>query len=324
MKKLVCGILTLVLALGLCACGAEEPPAVPEDQVFLRDVETYITEILDENAVISACEKTQCVRQEDTLSVLCSAAYSTPELDAGGTFELTYGTENGQWVLEKCRVQLENVTVTETQPEETEPEETAPEGIVILREPQAGVVSDGDTYVLTVEALGQDLIYEWYVKYPGKTRFDKSDVWTGKEFSDSMSSANNGTQVYCVLADSLGNSVSSATVTVQMGDPLCPIVINKQPEDAVVYYNRVARVKVDASGYGLEYEWWAKDEGDTRFYKSPTYFGNEYMSNVDEVRNGRQVYCRITDTYGNTVVTDIVRLWIKDSEAMKAAQENNG
>ena len=324
MKTMTCAILALVLALSLWGCGGAEPPAVPEDPVFLQDVHTYITEILDENAVVEACEKIQCIQEEDSLAVRCTASYSTPELQASGTFALTYGVENGQWVLKKCRVQLDDVTVTETEPEETEPELVYEAPIVILKQPVSGIAPDGSTYVLNVEAVGQELVYEWWVRYPGQNKFTKSEEWTGAEYTDNMNSTYDGVQVYCVIADSLGNCLSSETVTMRKGDPENPIVINKQPMDAVVYYNRVARVSVDASGYGLEYEWWAKDNGDTRFYKSPTYFGKEYTSHVDELRNGRQVYCRITDAYGNVVVTDTVRLWIKDSEAMKAAQQNNG
>jgi len=326
MRKKIGFVCLMTLVLLLSACGAGELPAVPEDPVFLQDVQVYITEILDESAVVEACEKNQCTQTEDKLHVICTAAYSTQDLQATGTFEMTYGAENGAWVMEKCRVNLDDVIVTETIPEETVPEETEepealPEGpIAILRQPESLLVRDGEEYTLSVEAAGQELSYEWWVKVPGSNRFVQSEQCYEASYTNTMGQSESGTQVYCVLYDSLGNSVSTRTVTLRSGDPDQPITITRQPVDALVSYNRVGRVSVEASGYDLTYEWWAKDNGDARFFKSPTYFGKEYATNVDEIRNGRQVYCLITDAYGNTVKTDTVRMWILGSDAQKAAQ----
>ena len=81
------------------------------------------------------------------------------------------------------------------------------------------------------------------------------------------------------------------------------IALVKPPVDCVVALGEDAIVTFEAVGNGLTYEWWAKDVQDEIYYKSQTKFTNTYKTKANEERNGREIYCIITDRYGNVLET---------------------
>ena len=75
---------------------------------------------------------------------------------------------------------------------------------------------------------------------------------------------------------------------------------------------KTATVTVKATGDGLTYQWYYKNASASKFSYTKTFAGNIYtVSKMDSVRNGRQVYCVITDKYGNSVQTNTVTLKMK-------------
>lgn len=109
---------------------------------------------------------------------------------------------------------------------------------------------------------------------------------------------------YC---DSCGVLLEKGTET-----PLLQFAITKQPTSVVVakegYY---ATIKVEATGEELTYKWYWKMPSDTA-YKLSTVTTNTYRYAVTASRNGRQVYCLITDKNGNTLKTDVVTMSYKE------------
>jgi uncharacterized protein YkwD len=67
----------------------------------------------------------------------------------------------------------------------------------------------------TVEATGEGLTYQWYIRNPGKEKFGKSSV-TSATYSCKVSETTDGREAYCVITDTYGNSVQSETVTITM------------------------------------------------------------------------------------------------------------
>lgn len=51
-----------------------------------------------------------------------------------------------------------------------------------------------------------------------------------------------------------------------------------------------------------------KDVGVSKISLTTTFTGNSYSTVMNSYRNGRQVYCVVTDQYGNSVTTDTVTL----------------
>ena len=95
------------------------------------------------------------------------------------------------------------------------------------------------------------------------------------------------------------------TVTLSIGNA---IEITAQPESVVVPNGMKASVTVNATGEGLTYKWYYKNKGASKFSYTSTFTGNKYSVTMSDSRDGRQIYCVITDKYGNSVKTDTVTL----------------
>ena len=177
--------------------------------------------------------------------------------------------------------------------------------LVMIKLPVSVTAAKGETVTVTVEAIGDGLTYDWYYKNAGGTKFTKTTTFTGNTYSVEMSEARNGRQIYCLVTDQYGNHVKTNTVTLTM---LNPVVITKQPVDVPGIAGENVTVTVEAEGDGLTYEWYYKNASASKFIKTTAFSDNTYTVEMSAARNGRQVYCVITDQYGNQVQTDTVTL----------------
>ena len=175
----------------------------------------------------------------------------------------------------------------------------------IVTQPTDAVAQEGDAATVTFEAKGDGLTYEWYYKSVGMTKFMKTTAFTGNTYSVAMNESRDGRQLYCVVTDKYGNSVTTDTVTLIMG---VPIVITAQPESITVPKGETATVRFTATGDDLSYAWYYKSVGMSRFIKTSAFTGNTYSVEMDGLRDGRQIYCLITDGNGLSVKTDTVTI----------------
>ena len=67
--------------------------------------------------------------------------------------------------------------------------------------------------------------------------------------------------------------------------------------------------KVVASGDGLKYQWYYKNAGADSYTKSSV-TSNTYSGTMVTSWGGRQIYCIVTDQYGNSVKTNTITLKI--------------
>jgi|GEM_PF-2227370 len=184
------------------------------------------------------------------------------------------------------------------------------EDIVIVRQPvDAVVAADGDYATFTVIATGADLTYQWYIKNPGASEFSLSTK-TEAVYTTPVRAATSGRELYCVITDAHGNTVTTNTVTMRIGVPAEPIVITRQPVDVVVAADGdYATFTVAATGEGLTYQWYIKNPGASEFSLS-TKTEAVYTTPVRAATSGRELYCVITDANGNTVTTNTVTMTI--------------
>ncbi len=95
--------------------------------------------------------------------------------------------------------------------------------------------------------------------------------------------------------------------------------IIKQPTDIRVSIGETATVSVEAAGNNLQYQWYLRNENDTKFSKS-SIITNVYSVEMDSTRKNRQLYCVITGDNGKTgdnlvtyqTQTDIVTLYCNE------------
>ncbi len=80
-----------------------------------------------------------------------------------------------------------------------------------------------------------------------------------------------------------------------------------------VAYGKSASVEARATGDGLKYQWYYKNKGASKFTLTTSITGKTYSVKMDKSRDGRQVYCVITDKYGTSRKTATTTLTVKRS-----------
>ena len=85
----------------------------------------------------------------------------------------------------------------------------------ITGQPSSVTVKKGATAKATVEAAGDGLTYQWYIKGAGQDSFSKSSV-TRASYSVTMSEKADGRQAYCVITDKYGKTARSNVITFSM------------------------------------------------------------------------------------------------------------
>ena len=183
----------------------------------------------------------------------------------------------------------------------------------ITKQPESIVVENvGDLASFTVEAEGDGLTYCWYHKNPSHTKFYETKCYTASTEPLEVTKARDGREMYCVITDAYGNQVETEHVTMSIRKP-AELKITKQPESVVVAnIGDLASFTVEAEGEGLTYCWYHKNPGQTKFYLTKCYTASTEPLEVTKARNDRQMYCVITDAYGNTVTTDVVTMSVAE------------
>ncbi len=178
----------------------------------------------------------------------------------------------------------------------------------ISKQPVSVTVANGKTAKLTIKAYGDGLKYVWYYRDTDMSAYQKTNTFKGVTYSVKMNSDRDGRKVYCRITDKYGKSVRTNIVTLNMRKKLS---ITAQPVSVSVPGGNTAKVSVKAYGNGLKYTWYYKDTGMTDFKKTDAFTGSTYSVTMNAIRNGRQVYCKVTDQYEKSVKTNTVTLNMK-------------
>ena len=91
-----------------------------------------------------------------------------------------------------------------------------------------------------------------------------------------------------------------------------------------VAYGKTASVTARATGDGLKYQWYYKNKGSSKFTLTTSVTGKTYSVKMDASRDGRQVYCVITDKYGVSRKTATTTLTVKRSTPKITTQPKTG
>lgn len=173
----------------------------------------------------------------------------------------------------------------------------------ITKQPENGRGQIGERMFTSVEAVGDGLKYRWFIRNPGNTKFKESSI-RKNVYSFTLKKGNSGRELYCVITDAYGNSVTTDTVNVSTPVPL---KITKQPKNTSGTAGDTVKVKITAQGDGLKYRWYIKDPGDSGFQKI-TEKKAVYQWTVAKKESGRKVYCIVYDAYGNKIKSSVVTL----------------
>ena len=178
-------------------------------------------------------------------------------------------------------------------------------GPVVTQQPANAEAALGERYCVTVEAEGENLKYQWYFRNAGTAVWYKSSV-CDNTYDDVMTTARAGREVYCVITDANGNSVTT-DIAKLIRIPAEELEIVTQPTNGEAILGERYCVTVEAKGEGLKYQWYFRNAGTETWYTSSVR-DNTYDDIMTTARAGREVYCVITDAFGNKVKTDVVTL----------------
>ena len=190
----------------------------------------------------------------------------------------------------------------------------AKEELQIVTQPVNDEAALDEIYSVTVVAKGEGLKYQWYFRNEGSDTWYKSSVRTDT-YTNVMTKARAGREIYCVITDALGNTVTTDVVKL-IRVPKEELQIVVQPSNAQAALGDNYCVSVVAQGEDLKYQWYFRNAGTDTWYKSSVR-DNTYDDVMTKARAGREVYCVITDAFGNTVTTDVVKLIRVPKEELK-------
>ena len=119
----------------------------------------------------------------------------------------------------------------------------------ITQQPTDSTAKLGGTVTFTVKASDVNVSYQWQLSDDsGKTWRDSSVK--SATYSTTLTEANNGRYVRCVVTDKSGNKATSNAAVMKAG----AVVITKQPTDSSVELGKQVTFSVKASGTGLSYQ----------------------------------------------------------------------
>ncbi len=178
----------------------------------------------------------------------------------------------------------------------------------IKTQPVDKTVKDGVTAKFTVAAVGDGLTYQWQYRTSSSGSWKNASA-TGnktKTLSVAATVAKHGYQYRCKITDTAGNTVYTSVVNLYV------LGIKTQPVNKTVKAGATAKFTVAAVGDGLTYQWQYRTSS-SGSWKNASATGNKTKTlsvAATVAKHGYQYRCKVTDSAGNVVYTDVVDLYV--------------
>lgn len=189
--------------------------------------------------------------------------------------------------------------------------------LAILAQPQDWSGATGEYPNISVIAQGDGLTYQWYCRDAGGSSFYASSEKDDAYDAYPMAPSRDGRELYCVVTDRYGRSVRSDSAFMRSTPPTqaAELIITGQPQDWYGVLGEYPNISVTAQGDGLRYQWYYCDAGKTQFSASSDRDAAYNSYPMSEERNGREIYCVVTDRYGNSVTSSHAFMYLAEPEA---------
>ena len=180
------------------------------------------------------------------------------------------------------------------------------EELAIVSQPTVVEGTLNKTVSVALDVTGDALTYVWYYSDNGGKSYYKSSLTT-ETYDFILKEERMGRKVYCVITDAFGDTVKSDVITINAVQSV-ELKLNAALTYEAVAVGKTAKITLDVQGEGLTYTWYYSLPGKTTFYKS-SITDSEYKLTLSADRVGRNVYCVITDAFGNSIQTETVTLY---------------
>ena len=173
----------------------------------------------------------------------------------------------------------------------------------------------------SVEASGDGLRYQWYFRTKGTTSWKKSGFigFDTDTLSISINSNNVNREYYCNISDAYGNTAKTNVITAVVSN----LRITKQPVSLFGLAGETVTTIMTASGEELRYQWYFKSDGTTAWRKSG-FAGNTtpcMAIPVNATSVARSYKCIVTDRYGVTAESDLIRVEISSLKILAEPED---
>ena len=302
----------------------EQPP---EDETCEHNYKTTVTPatFTKYGSIVEKCDKCGDVASNTTISfvngvTLSETSYTydgqvktpTVTLKNSGGKTLVQGTDytltydSGRTAVGTYNVVITlkgNYSGTKTLSFEIVP---AAAQLAITTQPKAAKLKAGTAAKFTVKATGDGLKYQWQSSSNGTSWKNCSSTSATKAtFSFTSRTSHNGNYYRCAVTDAYGNTVYTDAVRLYV------LGITTQPKTLKIKAGTTAKLTVKATGDGLKYQWQSSGNGTSWKNCSSTSATKATFSFTSKTRhNGNYYRCVVTDSAGNTVYTDAVRLYV--------------
>ena len=180
--------------------------------------------------------------------------------------------------------------------------------LAITQQPVNVTVRPGENAVFSVKASGSGLQYQWYYKKSGATSWC---AWNGKTTASITVTSNdtwNGMQVRCIITDNAGYSVTSSAAKVTLN---LALTITRQPANIAVKSGAEVTFTIQASGSGLQYQWYYKKTGATSWSAWNGRTAASFASVANDSWNNMLVCCVVIDDKGNSLTSSSAKVTIQ-------------
>ena len=207
----------------------------------------------------------------------------------------------------------------------TEKEEYTP--IQILTQPCNTQCKAGERAKFSVYATGLGLTYQWQLSSDSGKSWTDSAAAGNSTFSVSFPVTNYSYKLRyrCLITDRLGNSITSAICRVEEKEEYIPLEIITQPYNTTANMGETACFSVVAIGTDLTFQWQlSTDNGDT--WDNSTAKGNKtdkLSFPVIKYTYNRMYRCVITDSQGNTIISNTVKVTPPEEKSFTLTNEDH-
>ena len=180
------------------------------------------------------------------------------------------------------------------------------EKLSVKKHPKNAYVVAGNDAFFSVEINGEASTYQWQYSTNGGKSWKNYSAETAK--TDTVvvdaKTSRDGYLYRCKITDEAGNVVYSD------GAKLSIFGITTQPKDAAVKSGASAKFTVKAIGKSLSYQWyWSSDDGATWAASSASSATTTTFKVTGKASYDNRIYkCVLTDSKGNTIESDVVKL----------------
>ncbi|MBQ4397330.1 MAG: hypothetical protein II828_07390 [Clostridia bacterium] len=168
----------------------------------------------------------------------------------------------------------------------------------ITAQPSPVTAKDGAPVTFTVKASGEGLTYQWQLSDDQGKSWRNSKATTAA-YSTTLTTANNGRYLRCIVSDKYGSSLKSNATYMK----ITSLAITGQPQPVTAKNGDSVTFTVKAKGPGITYQWQLSDDQGKTWRNSKATTAT-YSTTLSTSNNGRYLRCIVTDKYGNSLKSD--------------------